>query len=97
MKTPNIKLNINLGKVGGKSNWQRGIFWALAVALVVFVIACIYQLVKEPSKEIENLIDTEVSSINIIFDTKTIEDLKIRQQPAETVQPTVGKNPFIPF
>lgn len=99
-----MNTKIDIGKIkklgfltGEKTNWQKGIFWALLLSLFAFCAAVSFQFFKGPSQEIEQTVGEEISSSNIIFDAKTLENLNKRQQPPANVQPSVGKNPFIPF
>lgn len=93
-----FKIDLNKIKISNRnSNWQKGISGALLISLGIFFLALVYLLVRPLSKDVQNIIDTEISSIDVVFDNKTIDMVKKRQEPNQTTAPTVGKNPFIPF
>lgn len=93
-----IDLNIKQLRMLNKNpDWQRGLLAATLLSLGIFALFLGYLLIKPINKEIKAIIDEEISSTDIIFDQKTIETLKKRQEPATLSAPAIGKNPFIPF
>lgn len=84
--------NSNLG-----SSWEKGIFIAVLVSLVIFLAANVYLIFKPIPDDLRAIIDEEINSSNITFDQKTIDSLKERQNPPESETPISGKNPFAPF
>lgn len=97
MDTKNVKVSkIKMPKLK-KPNWQKDVFWATIICVLIFIGIVGYQFIKSPSKEMLDEIKKENASSNISFDQKTVDLIKERQIPPESAQPTVGKNPFTPF
>lgn len=95
-KTPDFKeLEIKLSNQ--KTVWQKGLFFTVLVSLFVFIVLLVYLFFKPLSPDIKSVIDEEINSSNLSFDKKVIEDLTKKQQPTKSQEPTVGKNPFLPF
>lgn len=86
-------LNLKIGTI----NWQRSLLTIVLISLVAFILLIGFLLVKPIEKSISTIIDGEISSTNIIFDTKTIEILNKRQKPADSTPAPAGKNPFASF
>lgn len=80
-----------------KSNWVKGVFYALLICFGVFVVANTYLLFRPISADVKGIIDEEVDSSNISFDQKTIDSIKKRQEPSTSILPSGGKNPFTPL
>jgi hypothetical protein len=91
----NIKEQIaKLISTNAKSNWTKGVLWAILICFIVFVIANTYLLFRPLSNEVKGIIDGEINSSNINFDQKTIDALKTRQVPNSPTVTPGGKNPF---
>jgi hypothetical protein len=80
-----------------KTNWLSGVFYALLLCFVIFLLANVYLLVRPISKDVKDIIDLEVDSSNLIFDQKTIDAIKKRQEPNAVISLPGGKNPFTPL
>lgn len=97
----NIK-SIDIKKLGRritseKSSWQKSLLVAVLVSLVVFIAASAYLFFKPLNEEIKKIVEAEISSTNINFDKKTLENIQKRYQPQSTTQPTGSKDPFALF
>lgn len=77
-----------------KTDWTKGVFWAIFICFVLFSGVNIYLLFRPLSKDMQDIIDKEVNSSNIIFDQKTIDILKSKQGPETQIVLPGGKNPF---
>lgn len=98
MKKINIKIDTkSITNLTGKTSWQKALFWAFLISFLAFSFSNIYILFKPLETGIEEIIQDEISSTNISFDKKTLEDIKKRQEPVAATAPTIGKNPFSPF
>lgn len=100
-KNLNLK-NLNLKKfvkqIGReKSSWQKGVLFAAIIVFVALLAACVQLVFKPLNQEIKGIVEEEVSSTNIIFDKKTLDDIKKRYQPQSTINPTGSKDPFAQF
>jgi flagellar motor component MotA len=91
-----IDLRALLGKSKG-TMWQKAVMAALLCMAVLFTLGCGYLFFKPLSADIKKIIDDEISSVDIIFDQKTIDGVKERQKPIENTGVTTGKNPFASF
>ena len=91
-----IDIKALLGKSRG-TMWQKAVVAALLSMTVLFTFGCGYLSFKPLSADIKKIIDDEISSIDIIFDQKTIDGIKERQKPIENTGVTIGKNPFTSF
>jgi hypothetical protein len=80
-----------------KTSWTKAIFATLLVSLVIYLAFNGYLFFRPIPTQIREIIDTEVNSTDITFDTKTIDKLKQRQNPTENTAAPVGKNPFMPY
>lgn len=100
MDTKNININIDFSKIK-KSNkntqWYRAVYFALIISVVIFGSMCVYLFFKPASSEITAIIDAEISATNVKFNEETLEMVKERQTPKETIDLSSGKNPFAPF
>lgn len=95
-----LQLNKNLKEIpvfNNKTSWQKALFWTFLISFVIFSFSNFYILFKPIDKNIEAIIQDEISSTNITFDKKTLETIRIRQEPATVTAPEIGKNPFSPF
>lgn len=98
MKKINLKLNLKLLANKNRGTvWQKSILGVLLALLVLSLVGCGFLFVKPLSTDIRGIIDTEISSVDIIFDQKTIKSIEERQKPSESVEATTGKNPFASF
>lgn len=98
MKKPNIKFDFSAFERSNRgTSWQKAVFGAILVSLAFYIAASAYLYFRPLSQDIQESIDSEVSSSNISFDQKTIEMLKLRQQPPQNTAGGSGKNPFTPF
>lgn len=100
-KNLNLK-NLNLKKfvkqIGReKSSWQKGVLFAAIIVFVALLAACVQLVFKPLNQEIKGIVEEEVSSTNIIFDKKTLDDIKKRYQPQSTINPIGSKDPFAQF
>jgi hypothetical protein len=86
-----------LQKDSQNSNWQKAIFGALLLSLLLFLAATAYLLVRPIPAAIKEGVDSEVKSQMVNFNFPTLEKLKSRQVPASIDQAPSGKNPFTPF
>jgi hypothetical protein len=94
----NIKEQIRLLLVANaRTNWAKGVFYALLSCFVIFTLANAYLLFRPISKDVKEIIDQEVNSSNLIFDQKTIDLIKKRQEPNTVISLPAGKNPFTPL
>jgi flagellar motor component MotA len=99
------KLNINkinikkLSRIIGKqkSSWHKGILLAASLSVVIFVAASAYLLFRPLNSDLKRIIEEEVKSTNIIFDKKTLEDIKKRHQPQTILESSGSKDPFSQF
>lgn len=96
LKIKKIDLRALIGKSKG-TMWQKAVLATLLSLAVLFTLGCAYLFFKPLPVDIKKIIDDEISSIDIIFDQKTIDDIKERQKPIENTGTTTGKNPFAPF
>jgi hypothetical protein len=80
-----------------KTSWSKAIFATVLVSLAIYIGFSAYLFFRPVPTNIRGIIDTEVNSTDITFDTKTIDKLKQRQNPSENTASAVGKNPFMPF
>lgn len=80
-----------------KTSWSKAVFATVLVSLAIYIGFSVYLFFRPVPTGIREIIDTEVNSTDITFDTKTIDKLKQRQNPNENTAPAVGKNPFMPF
>ncbi len=87
----------NLQKTNKSTLWYRAIYYALIISVAIFTVACLYLFFKSIPSNITTIIDQEISSTNVKFDTKTLEMVKERQNPKETTESSSGKNPFSPL
>jgi hypothetical protein len=93
-----IKEQIRLLLVANaKTNWTKGVFFALFACFIIFALANVYLLFRPISKDVKEIIDQEVNSANLNFDQKTIDTIKKRQEPNTVITVPVGKNPFTPL
>lgn len=93
-----IKFNTQeINKYNKNPDWQRGVLLAVITTLGIYFFALAYLFIKPVSSDVKGVIDREVSSIDIIFDQKTLDLLDKRQEPKNFTPPVVGKNPFVPF
>jgi hypothetical protein len=100
MNKPNLKLNLDINFFNKKNKgtlWQKGILGVNLLLALFIVLSCSYLFIKPISSEIKNIIDDEISSVDIIFDQKTIDSIEARQEPSSTKDTSVGKNPFAGF
>jgi len=96
LKIKKIDLKALIGKSKG-TMWQKAVMAALFSLAVLFTLGCAYLFFKPLAVDIKKIIDDEISSIDIIFDQKTIDGIKERQKPIENTSVTTGKNPFASF
>jgi hypothetical protein len=90
----NIKEQLKrLLTANSKTDWTKGVFWAIFICFVLFSAVNFYLLFRPLSKDMKNIIDKEVNSSNIIFDQKTIDVLKNKGPGTQIILPG-GKNPF---
>lgn len=95
-KITNLKeLEIKLSNQ--KTMWQKGLFYAVIASLIIFIGAMVYLFFRPLSSDMKSLINEEINSSNVSFDKKVIENLSKKQQPVKSSEPTIGKNPFLPF
>jgi len=98
MKKLNLKIDFrSLSNKNKGTVWQKAVLGVLIAILALTVGACGYLFIKPLSAEIQTIIDEEISSVDIIFDQKTINGIKDRQKPADNTAVTTGKNPFAAF
>jgi flagellar motor component MotA len=98
MKKINLKLNLKQLTMKNRGTvWQKAILGVLLALALLFTVACGYLFFKPLSAEIKDIIDGEISAVDIIFDQKTIERVKERQKPLDNSGVTTGKNPFASF
>ncbi|MDD3678709.1 MAG: hypothetical protein PHT36_00430 [Patescibacteria group bacterium] len=96
----NLNLKIDLRKLelnAQKTDWQRGLLFSLVLIFVVFLLACGYFIIRPLPKDIKDSIDKEISSVDINFNEKTLDDIKARQNPTQLEEISTGKNPFTSF
>jgi flagellar motor component MotA len=94
----NFKLDLRkLEKNTQNTDWQRGLFISIVMIFIVFFFACAYLLIKPIPEEIKSRIDEEISSVDILFNEKTLEEIRSRQNPVQTESVSTGKNPFTSF
>jgi hypothetical protein len=95
-----MKKEIKLRKIDlkiSKVNWQRGLYYSLLAITVLFIGLVTYIMFKPLDPELENIIKEEISSSNITFDQKTLDNLKKRLEPTPASQIPTSKNPFVGF
>lgn len=97
MKKLELKFKFNLREKTKNSLWQKALLGLALATLILIVASGAYFLIRPISKEVKAVIDGEISATDIIFDQKTIENIKARQVPSEVPTITSGKNPFTPF
>lgn len=97
MKKINLKFNLNLKTKTKGTLWQKALLGVILATLVLTLAACAYLLVRPISKEVKAIIDQEISSSDINFDQKTIDNIKARQTPSIVPETSSGKNPFASF
>lgn len=98
MKKIDLKLNLKLLANRNRGTvWQKSILGVLLALLVLMLGGCGFLFFKPLSTDIKNIIDEEISSVDIIFDQKTIKSIEERQKPSESIETTTGKNPFASF
>lgn len=86
-----------LASANAKTNWTKGIVWAIFICFFLFLAADAYLLLRPLSPEVKNIIDSEVNSTNIIFDQNVLDSLKTKQGPEAPIISPTGKNPFTPL
>lgn len=96
MKKFSIDLN-KLRKTNKGSSWQKAVLMSLIIGTVLITASYAYLIVRPLSGSIKEIIDEEISAVDITFDQKVIDSIKERQKPSETKLPTSGKNPFAGF
>lgn len=100
---PKIKLEkINFKKIGTRSDvsnflWQKIIFWVAAIVVAIFLCASSYLIFRPLDQNIQAIIDKEIQSIKIIFDQKTLQELRSKKQPTKATENQSVKNPFLSF
>lgn len=97
MKKLNLKFNFNFLEQSKGSLWQKALMGVALATLGLMLVASVYLIFRPISKEVRTVIDEEISSTNINFDQKTLENIKARQVPSEVPASTSGKNPFTSF
>lgn len=94
----NIKEQIaKLISENAKTNWIKGVYWAVFACFILFLAANAYLLFRPVASEVKEIIDSDVNSSNINFDQKTLDSLKTRQGLDTPIVPPTGKNPFTPL
>lgn len=97
MKKLNLKLNFDIRAKSRGSLWQKALLGVIVATLLLMLGTSIYLAVRPISREVKEVIDEEISSSDIIFDQKTINNIKARQLPNAVPNTTSGKNPFASF
>lgn len=98
MKNLDFKFDIRkLKKESQNTSWEKAVFGALLISLVIFLSATLYLFFRPVSTAIKQGVDAELENQNISFNFLLLEKLKSRQTPNAQIQAPSGKNPFVPF
>lgn len=92
--------NLNLNKLASSnkgSDWQKGLFLAVTLILVLLFVGFGYLFIKPISRDVKETIDQELKDVNFTFNQETLENIKARQNPIQQEITSAGKNPFAPY